>query len=92
MAGSEIACRAVPSARGRGVAARGVEALTRRGFGEAGPHRPELTHATADEVSCRVALRTGFASEGAKRSAVLHADGRHGMHLYARSAGEGAVT
>ncbi|WP_408056679.1 GNAT family N-acetyltransferase [Streptomyces huasconensis] len=86
---AEIAYWTVPSARGRGVASRGVEALTRWAFDEVGLHRLELTHATANEASCRVALRTGFAAEGTKRGAVLHADGWHDMHLHARLAENG---
>ncbi|MGW0533909.1 GNAT family N-acetyltransferase [Streptomyces sp. NPDC003032] len=85
---AEVAYWTMPSARGRGVAPRAVECLTRWAFDEVGLHRLELTHATANEASCRVALKTGFAVEGTKRSALLHADGWHDMHLHARIADE----
>ncbi|MEU1150479.1 GNAT family N-acetyltransferase [Streptomyces sp. NPDC005863] len=84
---AEVAYWTMPGARGRGVAPRAVVALAEWSFGEVGLHRLELTHATANEASCRVALKTGFAVEGTKRSAVLHEDGWHDMHLHARVAG-----
>ncbi|MEU1332373.1 GNAT family N-acetyltransferase [Streptomyces sp. NPDC005865] len=84
---AEVAYWTMPGARGRGVAPRAVVALAEWAFGEVGLHRLELTHATANEASCRVALKTGFAVEGTKRSAVLHEDGWHDMHLHARVAG-----
>ncbi|MBW5425879.1 GNAT family N-acetyltransferase [Streptomyces sp. BG9H] len=83
---AEVAYWTMPLARGRGVAPRAVEALSRWAFEEVGLHRLELTHATANEASCRVAAKTGFAAEGTKRSAVLHGDGWHDMHLHARIA------
>ncbi|CAM5712857.1 N-acetyltransferase OS=Streptomyces alboniger OX=132473 GN=CP975_06285 PE=4 SV=1 [Streptomyces alboniger] len=87
---AEVAYWTVPAARGRGVAPRAVEALSRWAFDEVGLHRLELTHATANEASCRVAVKSGFLPEGTKRSAALHADGWHDMHLHARIAGEQA--
>lgn len=44
-------------------------------------------HAVRNEASCRVAIKTGFVLEGTKRSAVLHPDGWHDMHLHARVRG-----
>ncbi|MER5177924.1 GNAT family N-acetyltransferase [Streptomyces sp. NPDC002896] len=87
---AEIAYWTLPKARGRGVAARAVTALTRWAFDEIGIHRLELTHATGNQASCRVANKTGFALEGTKRSAALHADGWHDMHLHARIQGDPA--
>jgi RimJ/RimL family protein N-acetyltransferase len=72
------------AARGRGVAARATATLTRWAMEEIGFHRLELLHATANAASCRVAAKTGFVLEGVKRSAFLHADGWHDMHLHAR--------
>lgn len=86
---AEVAYWTMPSARGRGIAPRALTTLSDWAFGEIGLHRLELTHATANEASCRVALKTGFAAEGTKRSAVLHADGWHDMHLHARVRGDG---
>jgi RimJ/RimL family protein N-acetyltransferase len=53
-------------------------------LGGAGFHRLELDHSTRNDASCRVATKAGFAPEGTKRSAAVHADGRHDMHLHAR--------
>ncbi|MEV0321260.1 GNAT family N-acetyltransferase [Streptomyces sp. NPDC050658] len=80
---AEVAYWTMPAARGRGIAPRALAALTRWAFDEVGLHRLELTHSVANEASCRVALKTGFEPEGTKRSAVLHADGWHDMHLHA---------
>lgn len=85
---AEVAYWTMPSARGLGIAPRALTALYEWAFGVLGLHRLELTHATANEASCRVALKTGFAPEGTKRSAVLHADGWHDMHLHARVQGD----
>lgn len=46
-------------------------------------HRLELEHAVDNTASCRVALKAGYAYEGTRRSAALHADGWHDMHLHA---------
>ncbi|GAA3140271.1 GNAT family N-acetyltransferase [Streptomyces rectiviolaceus] len=86
---AEVAYWTMPSARGRGIAPRALTALSDWAFDEAGFHRLELTHATANEASCRVALKSGFTPEGTKRSAALHADGWHDMHLHARIHGDG---
>lgn len=88
---AEIAYWTMPSARGRGVAPRAVATLTDWAFDEVGLHRLELTHSTANEASCRVALKTGFTPEGTKRSALLHEDGWHDMHLHARIRDDGPV-
>jgi [ribosomal protein S5]-alanine N-acetyltransferase len=49
-----------------------------------GFHRLDLEHAVANNASCRVAGKTGFAAEGVRRSAWLLADGRHDAHAHAR--------
>ncbi|MFB7505140.1 GNAT family N-acetyltransferase [Streptomyces broussonetiae] len=85
---AEVAYWTVARARGRGVAVRAVTALSRWAFEEIGLHRLELSHAVANEASCRVALKAGFAPEGTKRSALLHPDGWHDMHLHARVRGD----
>jgi RimJ/RimL family protein N-acetyltransferase len=85
---AEVAYWTVPAARGRGVAARATTALARWALDEIGFHRLELLHAVRNEASCRVATRTGFALEGTKRSAILHPDGWHDMHLHARVRGD----
>ena len=74
----------LPAARGAGVAPRALTALTGWAFGRAGFHRLYLDHSTRNTASCRVATKSGFRLEGTKRSAAVHADGRHDMHLHAR--------
>ncbi|MFI2201188.1 GNAT family N-acetyltransferase [Streptomyces sp. NPDC020192] len=85
---AEVAYWTVASARGRGVAVRATTALSRWAFEEIGLHRLELSHATANEASCRVAEKAGFAPEGTKRSALLHPDGWHDVHVHARVRGD----
>lgn len=76
----------LPAARGTGVAARAVDALSRWALGEFGLHRIELELSMADGASCRVALAAGYAAEGVRRARVRHADRSHDMHLHARIA------
>ncbi|UGT39345.1 GNAT family N-acetyltransferase [Nocardia yamanashiensis] len=83
-----VAYWVAPQARGRGVAPRAVEALTGWAFERAGFHRLELRHSVLNAPSCRVALKAGFGLEGVNRSAGLHADGWHDMHLHARVHGD----
>ncbi|WBO67399.1 GNAT family N-acetyltransferase [Streptomyces camelliae] len=85
---AEVAYWTVARARGRGVAVRATTALSRWAFEEVGLHRLELSHATANQASCRVAVKAGFAPEGTKRSALLHPDGWHDVHLHARVRGD----
>jgi [ribosomal protein S5]-alanine N-acetyltransferase len=72
--------------RRRGYAKRAVEVATCWAFNDLGLHRIELTHSTQNLPSCRVAEASGYALEGTKRLAGLHADGLHDMHLHARIA------
>ncbi|MER5448175.1 GNAT family N-acetyltransferase [Streptomyces sp. NPDC002764] len=81
---AKVAYWTTAAARGRGVATRATDTLTRWAFDEIGFHRLELLHATANQASCRVAAKAGFALEGTKRSAAYHQDGWHDMHLHAR--------
>ncbi|WUB65876.1 GNAT family N-acetyltransferase [Streptomyces sp. NBC_00582] len=85
---AEVAYWTAPKARGGGIAARATTALARWAFDEIGFHRLELMHATGNNASCRVADKAGFTLEGTKRSAVLHQDGWHDMHLHARVQGD----
>jgi len=82
----------VPAARGVGVASRALTAVSRWALDETGFHRLELDHSTGNLASCRVATKAGFLLEGTKRSAAVHADGRHDMHLHARISGQPVVT
>ncbi|MGW2556289.1 GNAT family N-acetyltransferase [Streptomyces sp. NPDC001635] len=79
-----VAYWVLPAARGAGVASRAVSALTAWALNEIGFHRLQLDHSTRNHASCRVATKSGYLLEGTKRSAALHDDGRHDMHLHAR--------
>lgn len=73
-------------ARGRGIAPQALAVATEWAF-DVGFHRVELDHSAANPASCRVAVKAGFEPEGTRRSAVLHADGWHDMHVHARISG-----
>jgi RimJ/RimL family protein N-acetyltransferase len=79
-----VAYWTVPQARGKGICPRTVETMASWAFASAGFHRLDLEHSMRNEASCRVAEKTGFDAEGVRRSAWLHADGRHDVHLHAR--------
>jgi RimJ/RimL family protein N-acetyltransferase len=87
----EVSYWVAPAARGRRLAPRALAALGGWAFGELGLHRIELSHSTRNVASCQVALRAGYPLEGTRRSAVVHADGWHDMHLHARLAGDPAL-
>ena len=88
---AEVAYWMTPASRGRGVCPRSVVALSEWAFRELGLHRLDLEHSTQNLPSCRVAVKAGFAEEGVRRSAALHADGWHDMHLHARLADDAHV-
>jgi RimJ/RimL family protein N-acetyltransferase len=88
---AEIAYWVTAAARGRGAASRAVIALSQWALDDLGLHRLDLQHAVANTASCRVADKAGYAYEATMRSAVLHADGWHDMHLHARIAGDAAT-
>ncbi|MCM2410471.1 GNAT family N-acetyltransferase [Streptomyces sp. RKAG290] len=81
---AECAYWVLPAARGTGVAARAVDAVSRWAFETIGFERLELAHSVANEASCRVAHRCGFVLEGTRRRGHLHTDGWHDMHVHAR--------
>ncbi|MEY9928345.1 RimJ/RimL family protein N-acetyltransferase [Catenulispora sp. GP43] len=74
----------LPAARDAGVATRALSALSAWALDEIGFFRLHLDHSTRNNASCRVATKCGYLLEGTKRSAGLHDDGRHDMHLHAR--------
>jgi RimJ/RimL family protein N-acetyltransferase len=78
-----VAYWTMPTRRGQEIASRAVEAVTKWAFDETGFHRLELMHSVLNPTSCRVAVKAGFNLEGTKRSAGLHLDGWHDMHLHA---------
>jgi RimJ/RimL family protein N-acetyltransferase len=77
----------LPAGRGEGVAPRALAGLTSWALDDLGLHRIELGHSVANQASCRVAAKAGYRLEGTLRSALLHADGWHDMHLHATVAG-----
>ncbi|MFI7386075.1 GNAT family N-acetyltransferase [Streptomyces sp. NPDC049813] len=79
---AEIGYWVLPPARGQAVAPRALTTLTSWAF-TAGFHRLELQHSTRNEASCRVAAKAGYVLEGTRRSAALHTDGWHDMHVHA---------
>ncbi|MPQ99240.1 GNAT family N-acetyltransferase [Modestobacter sp. I12A-02628] len=81
---ASVAYWVVPAARGRGVAARALDAMTRWALDELGLNRLELQHSAANPASCAVARACGYDLEGTKRREARHADGFHDMHLHAR--------
>ncbi|MEP6665753.1 MAG: GNAT family N-acetyltransferase [Nocardioidaceae bacterium] len=62
-----VAYRTAPWARGRGVAASAVLAMTAFAFDALGVERLVLPHAVANAASCRVAEKAGYAYEGLER-------------------------
>ncbi|WP_327117046.1 GNAT family N-acetyltransferase [Nocardia sp. NBC_01730] len=83
---SEVAYWTVPRWRGRGVTPGALAVLTRWAFG-AGFHRLEVSHSVRNLPSCRAATKAGFAPESVKRSAGLHSDGWHDVHVHVRIRG-----
>ncbi|MDJ1137764.1 GNAT family N-acetyltransferase [Streptomyces iconiensis] len=81
---AECAYWVLPHARGKAVAPRALATVADWAGGTAGFHRLELAHSTDNSPSCRVAVKSGFALEGTRRDAHLHADGWHDMHVHAR--------
>jgi RimJ/RimL family protein N-acetyltransferase len=82
---ADVAYWVLPAARGVGVATCAVTALSVWALQEIGFHRLELDHSTRNHASCRVAAKSGYLLEGTKRGAAVHDDGRHDMHLHART-------
>jgi RimJ/RimL family protein N-acetyltransferase len=84
---ADVAYWTSPWARGIGVAPLALETLSEFAIGQVGFHRLGLVHSTANQASCRVALKCGFAEEGVMREESPHDDGWHDTHLHARVAG-----
>lgn len=91
-ASAQVSYWLLPAARGRGIATEALEALTRWSFTQAGLHRLELNHSTANAASCRVATRGGYTLEGVSRQSMRHADGWHDMHRHARLRADGPIS
>lgn len=74
-----------PEARGRGLASRALDALSRRCFAE-GLHRLELGARTNNPASIAVAERAGYVREGVERERLRYGDERFDVARYARLA------
>jgi RimJ/RimL family protein N-acetyltransferase len=83
----EIGYWIAPSARGRGLAARAVDAACRWAFDDLGLQRIQLFHAVENVASGRVAEKARFTCEGRLRQSHRYGDGqRHDELLWARLA------
>jgi RimJ/RimL family protein N-acetyltransferase len=80
---AEVTYWVLPEARGRGIAVGATVAVCEWAFRSLRLHRIELAHSVLNAASCRVATKAGFALEGTRKSALLHPDGWHDMHLHA---------
>jgi RimJ/RimL family protein N-acetyltransferase len=76
----------VAAARGQGVAPAALTAATHWGFTAIGLHRVQLAHVLANDASCRVARKAGFALEATSRGSCLLRDGYSDEHVHARLA------
>jgi RimJ/RimL family protein N-acetyltransferase len=84
---AEVGYWLTPAGRGQGLATAALAAAARYAFDALELARVELFHATANDRSCRVALRAGFLLEGTARQSFVYGDGqRHDEHLHARLA------
>lgn len=83
----EVSYWTLERSRGRSVATRSCGAATDWAH-ELGIERVQLQHSAVNEISRRVARRSGFIEEGGRRRAVLHPDGWHDMVVHSRLRGE----
>jgi RimJ/RimL family protein N-acetyltransferase len=84
---AEIGYWVAAGARGRGVAATAVRALTDWSFTALGLARVQLFHAVENRASCRVAEKAGYRLEGTVRQSYRYGDGLlHDEHLHGRLA------
>ncbi|MBH5335308.1 GNAT family N-acetyltransferase [Streptomyces pactum] len=77
----------LPEARGRGVATRALDALSRWAFRDLGLYRLELGHAIGNDASCAVAERCHYRHEGDLRGAMFDITGTpRDVHVHGRLA------
>jgi len=80
----EIGYMVPPAARGRGVASRAVELLTRWGFDELGLLRLELRIDVENSASARVAERAGYVRDGVLRNVHFKEGARCDLGVWSR--------
>jgi RimJ/RimL family protein N-acetyltransferase len=85
----EIGYAVGPAARGRGVASRSLELLTRWGFDELELLRIELLIDAENAGSARVAERAGYTLEGVLRSKYVKEGLRADVGVWSRLRGDG---
>jgi RimJ/RimL family protein N-acetyltransferase len=79
---AEIGYVTAPAARGRGVAGRAIDLVSRWGLRELGLARIEAWIDVENEASLKVAERAGYRSEGVRRSAYFKDGQRADMAVY----------
>jgi RimJ/RimL family protein N-acetyltransferase len=72
------------SARGQGLATRGLATVARWALDELGLYRLELGHRVNNPASCAVASRAGFAAEGVERAKLRYGAERYDVETHAR--------
>ncbi len=88
---AEVSYWVAPEFRGLGAASVALSTLSEWLLEDLGLHRLGLEHSIHNPASCRVASKAGYELEGTMKSALLHADGWHDMHLHARISQKGSV-
>jgi RimJ/RimL family protein N-acetyltransferase len=81
---AELGYVIAPSARGRGVATRALELLTRWAFEDLGVLRAQLSISTENEASKAVARKGGYTYEGTLRSMHFKGDQREDTEVWSR--------
>src|SRR5262249_6463598 len=84
----EIGYALAPEARGRGLAPRALDLVTRYALGELGLERVELQIATDNDASIRVAERCGYRREGVLRSLYIKRGRRGDFVIYSKLPGD----
>jgi RimJ/RimL family protein N-acetyltransferase len=86
---AEVACWALPAARGRGMTTTAISAVLRFGFNGLGLHRLTYAWAEGNVASGRVAQKCGFRIEGRQREAWAVDGRRVDVHIAGRLATDG---
>jgi RimJ/RimL family protein N-acetyltransferase len=84
----EIGYALAPEARGRGIATRALDLVTRYALEDLGLDRVELQIATDNDASIRVAEKCGYTREGVLRSLYIKPGRRGDFVIYSRLRGE----
>lgn len=85
---AEIGYVVAPAARGRGIAGRAIQLVSRWGLDELGLARIEAVIDVDNEASKRVAERVGYTREGVRRSTFFKDGRRADMAIYSLLPGD----